>query len=77
MKHRPHLELLFTFMKKNASFSSFMEKDLQSIKTFTLLIHVSNVLDDFGILMATFWQIFVNKSLRTSTILGLLRTSTL
>ena len=39
-------DLLFIFSEKTASFNSFINKDLDSIITFTLLV---NVLDDFGI----------------------------
>ena len=42
-------DLLFIFSEKNASFNSFIDEDLDSILTFTLLIYVSNILDDFGI----------------------------
>ena len=42
-------ELLFTFREKNASFNSFINKGLESIMTFTLLIYISNVLVDFSI----------------------------
>ena len=42
-------ELLLIFSKINASFNLFIYKGLDSIMTFTLLIYISNVLDDFGI----------------------------
>ena len=64
-------ELLFIFSEENA-FNLFIDKGLESIMTFTFLIYVSNVLDDFGISLVSFWPIFVNKSFKTSAILGLL-----
>ena len=42
-------ELLFTFSEKKSSFNLFIDKVLESILTFTLLIYVSNILDGFGI----------------------------
>ena len=64
-------ELLFIFSEENA-FNLFIDKGLESIMTFNFLIYVSNVLDDFGISLVSFRPIFVNKSLKTSAILGLL-----
>ena len=46
----------------------FVDKDLEPNITCTLLIYVSKVLDDFGIWHASFWPIFVKKSLKALAI---------
>ena len=42
-------ELLFIFSEKKSSFNLFIDKVLESILTFTLLIYDSNILDGFGV----------------------------
>ena len=65
------------FLREKKSFNLFIDKGLEPIMIFTLLIHVSNDLDDYDIWLANFWPIFVKKSLKALSILGLLQTSTL
>ena len=60
-KHFLIIANTWAFIYFYASFNLFIDKDLESIMTFSLLIYVSNVLDDFGIWLTSFWAIFVKK----------------